>query len=136
MIAALILLLGMLAPAPLQLYAAPYPSGDTTQGATIEVVLSLYSTSEARGFTLDAPVPAGLRLISTEANTDTVGLDQPATIRLRYFVLAPNDGRYIPLRYVACAASCTTAETAIRVGSVAWPAAKAAHTVYAPLVAK
>lgn len=122
---------------PLSLYAAPYP-GDVLSGGTFEVVLSLYGTSpEALDYTLDAPAPDGLQLLSTVANTSTIALDRPVTILLRYRITAPNDGRLIPLRYrVRAGPDVASAETAVRVGSVVWPKAKAAHTVYAPLVAK
>ena len=138
----LLCLLACVAPAraaepPLSLYAAPYP-GDVRQGQVVEVVLSLYGTSPAPlAYTLDAPAPDGLQLLSTEANTDTIALDRPVTIALRYRVTAPEDGRYIALRYrVRAGADVASVETAVRVGSVRWPDAKAAHTVYAPLVAK
>ena len=138
----LLCLLACVAPAhaaepPLSLYTAPYP-GDVRQGQVVEVTLSLYGTSpEALTYTLDAPVPDGLQLLSTTANTDTVMIERPATIHLRYRVTAPEDGRYVRLRYrVRAGADVASVETAVRVGSVRWPDAKAAHTLYAPLVAK
>ena len=124
---------------PLSLYAGVYPGGDVRQDDMIEVVLSLYGTSpEALDYTLDAPAPDGLQLLSTEANTDTIALDRPVTIALRYRVTAPNDGRYVRLRYTARdgAGHTATAETVIRVGSVVWPRAIYVRKLFVPMAQK
>lgn len=138
----LLCLLAFVAPSraaepPLTLYAAPYP-GDTRTGQVVEVVLSLYGTSPTPlAYTLDAPVPTGLQLLSTQANTSTIALDRPVTIALRYRVTAPNDGRYVRLRYrVRAGADVASVETAVRVGSVAWPPAQFVRKSFLPYVRK
>ena len=122
---------------PLTLYAAPYP-GDVLSGGTFEVVLSLYGTSPTPlDYTLDAPAPDGLQLLSTTANTSTIALDRPVTILLHYRVTAPNDGRYIALRYrVRAGADVARVETAVRVGSVVWPRAQFVRKSFLPYVRK
>ena len=147
MIARILLLLCLLAcvaparaAAPLQLYAGISRS-DLQRGDPFVVTLSLYSVSPTpTAIELTYAQPPGVELLSTAISTDTIMFNRPMTINVRYRVRpdAPIGGALIVLRYTArdSAGHTTTAETAVRVGSVVWPKAKAAHTVYAPLVAK
>ena len=123
---------------PLSLYVGIYTGVETRSGDVIAVVLSLYGTSpEALTYTLDAPVPAGLQLLSTVANTDTIQYDAPVTILLRYRITAPNDGRLITLRYrVGAGADVASVETAVRVGSVTWPRAQFVRKSFLPIAQK
>lgn len=124
---------------PLRVFAAPYPSGDVLSGDTFEVVLSVYSTSpELLSLELDAPTPVGMTLLNTTWSTDTIALNRPVTIWLRYSVEMPNDGHYETLGYTVKDGRGNLAAhwIRVRVGTKTWPAAKGVRNVWLPMAQK
>lgn len=135
-ILAFLLALAPAVPPPLVVYAS-LSRGDVRQGETFTTTLSVYSTSPAPlSLELNAPVPRGMTLLSTDWSTDTIWLDHSITINLRYSVQQPNDGHYETLAYTVKdgAGNVAARWTRVRVGTIVWPDARGLRRVWLPLV--
>ena len=115
------------APLPPLILFASLSRGDVRSGDTLEVFLSAYSTSVAPlSLELDATAPIGMTLLSTAWSTDTIRLDRPISILLRYKITLPNDGQYYTLSHTVKdgAGHLAARWVRVRVGTYAWPAAQ------------